>query len=66
MKLKKLAEIINREFGEPFNPKGTVRAIYHKKDDTLEIFIGRRDIHINDKGIVIGAGTELLHGIAES
>jgi hypothetical protein len=58
MKLEKLVEILNKEFSEPFLPKGMVKAEL-AKDGTMFLDIGRRDIHINDKGTVLGAGTRL-------
>lgn len=58
MKLEKLVGIINREFGVPFLPKGMVKAEL-EKDGTMHLDIGRRDIHVNDKGNVLGAGTRL-------
>jgi hypothetical protein len=57
-----LAEVLNRNFGPPFLKKGSVVAQVEKegKKLTLTLTIGRRDITIDVKGDVIGAGTTLV------
>ena len=64
MKLEILGNLINQEFGLPFLPEGTVRAKL-QEDGTLKLWIGRRDVHFDDKGTVLGAGTCLESPKAE-
>lgn len=65
MKLTKFADILNKEFGPPFLPDGFVRAIW-EPGNTLRVYIGRRDIHIDEEGHVLGAGTCLSKPVAET
>jgi len=54
-----IAVALNQEFKEPFGiPEGFVRANMTDRN-TLKIFIGPRDIEIDENGKVVGAGTAL-------
>ena len=58
--IEKLCEIINTEFGAPFLIEDGVSAEILLNDDgttELSINIGRRDVQIDEKGEVLGAGT---------
>ena len=57
--LEQLKEILDKNFTPPFLEDGHVKArfIEHTKEKTLQINIGRRDIWLNEKGEVTGAGT---------
>lgn len=56
---KKLAEIINREFGPPFLHKNEVIAKVgtYKGEPTFDLTIGRVDMEVNSKGQVISHST---------
>ena len=56
--LERLAEIINTHFCEPFLPAGHARARL-REDGSMDLYIGRRDVHIGTDGEVRGAGTGL-------
>jgi len=58
MEFRKLAEIMNQEFGEPFLAKGLVDA-KAEDDGTFRLRIGPRDIHINDEVLVLGTGKRM-------
>lgn len=61
--LEKLENIFNAEFGLPFLQDKLVDVHFVEsmkdKEKTLQIKIGRRDIWINEKGEVTGAGTDI-------
>ena len=59
MNLKTFCAILNREFGPPFLKEGKVKA-QMKEDGTMILKIGRRDIHVNGRGTILGAGTCLV------
>lgn len=54
---KQLQEILDKEFGHPFLEEGTVRTEYFEKSGRLIIRIGRREVELDRKGMVIGGGT---------
>ena len=58
IELARIAEIINTNFCEPSLPKNHVRARM-RDDGSMDLFIGRRDVHISTDGKVRGAGTSL-------
>ena len=58
MELKKLAEIFNEYFCEPFLPNGWVRATLND-DNSLTIQIGDRDVTVDEKGKVLDAGRNI-------
>jgi len=59
--LKKLQKIIDNNFSEPFLKDGLVvtRLYQRNKKKYLDISIGRRDITIDEDGVVNNAGTQL-------
>ena len=59
MTLKQLKKIFNTEFTPPFVPEDFVSCEWEGrgKKRVLSITIGPRDVQINEKGIVVGAGT---------
>lgn len=59
MDLKKVAKLINRDFGPPFLPAGFVKAKATKRN-TLAVSIGHRDVEVNEKMEVVGAGSDML------
>ena len=61
MTLDQLAQIFNQEFQEPFLPDGMVQ-VRMNDDGTMRLQIDRRDVHINEDGEVLGAGTALDYG----
>ena len=67
MRARELAAEINRAFGEPFLPKGFVRAkVMPGKPPWLNIKIGDRDVDFEIKGSTIvkfsGSGTNVGEG----
>jgi len=56
--ISKAVTQINKDFGEPFLPKGFVHASTNDDGDFL-LRIGSRDIIIKSDGSSVGAGTEL-------
>ena len=54
----KLCNAINKEFGEPWHKPGFVKS-WINDSGVLYIKIGSRDISVNDKGELTGAGTSL-------
>jgi hypothetical protein len=52
-----LHKILCQEFSHPFVDDGLVKSSYDKKTGMLSIRIDRRDVEINRRGTVIGAGT---------
>lgn len=57
--LKKIKQIIDQNFKEPFLDDGFVITSFSKNKKELNITIGRRDITINEKGEVTSSGTSL-------
>lgn len=58
MKVEKLVEEINENFGTPFLPDGFVEArINHQGDFVLRI--GTRDVQLESDGKWVGSGTDL-------
>lgn len=55
--LRKLANIIEKNFGPPFLEKEHVRCCVTPGGKTLMLAIGRRDIEIDENGTIIGSGT---------
>ena len=66
MTLEQLKEVLEHHFSEPFLARDYVRArfIESTAEKTLQINIGRRDIWLNEKGEVTGAGTYLIEKVA--
>jgi len=62
--LKKLQKIIDQNFSEPFLKNGLVTTRLHQKNKKkyLDISIGRRDITIDENGVVNNTGTLLTMG----
>ena len=62
MKLAKLKEIMDYNFGPPFLPEGMVTTNWVGSGDerSLSITIDRRDVSIDKDGNVIAAGTFLV------
>lgn len=58
MSLDKLENIF-QHFGEPFLEKGLARTERSDRG-TLKIYIGRRDVEVDENMNVVGAGTCLL------
>jgi len=50
----KLVKLLNKEFSSPFTDQ--VKAKLHK-DGTASIYIGRRDVQIDEDGNPLGSGT---------
>lgn len=62
MNLAKLKAILDRDFGAPFLPEGTVSTKWEGEgaECFLSITIGRRDVSIDSDGNVISSGTLLV------
>lgn len=64
--LEKLKIIIDSNFGPPFLPEGMVTTKWsgptNDAASMLNIYIGERDIQLDEDGIVLAAGT-LLTGV---
>ena len=60
MTLVQLKEALEKGFAPPFLPRGTVEVKWEKENAVLNVRIGRRDISINEQGVVVGAGTMLV------
>ena len=61
--LERFTEIINSNFCEPFLEDGLVRARL-REDGSMDLYIGRRDVHVGIGGEVRGAGTGLCCPVA--
>jgi len=62
MTMKIDVEILKKEFGSPFLPKGFIK-VTEQEDKTLLLEIGDRDVHIDrDGSTILGAGTAVLTG----
>lgn len=63
MILAKLKEILDKEFGAPFLPKGMVKTKWiestPESPELLEIKIGRRDVWVDEKLKVHASGTDM-------
>ena len=60
MTLESLQQVIDRQFSHPFLAAGVVRTEMREDPKRLSIWIGRRDVEIDEDGNVLGAGTAML------
>lgn len=60
--LKRLKEVIDGNFGEPYLPEGLVQTRWLESPDgrQLEIRIGRRDVCLMGNGKTAGSGTRMF------
>ena len=57
--LRILAKVLEEEFRPPFVRNGLVQVKLSKRGGWINLKIGRRDIDLNSRGQVTGAGTRL-------
>jgi len=65
MELTALAKLLEDNFSEPFLPKGHVRVRLHT-DNTMQLYIGPRDVHFDAEGNCLGSGTRVSEVCVES